>query len=93
MTSDVGGIHLPESLSGPCRCLRYRELKSTKVPKPTSRVRGQQKPFGVLGAQSQGGAFKDEVTDVAARPRSLKDRTSSFYFFCRSVGSTSFGCS
>ena len=33
MTSDVGGSHLPESLSGPCRWLRYRELKSTKVPK------------------------------------------------------------
>ncbi|MFN9900371.1 MAG: hypothetical protein ACK55Z_16585, partial [bacterium] len=46
---------------------------------PTSRVRGQRKPFGVLRAQSRGGAFQDEVTDVAARPRSLKDRTSSFY--------------
>jgi hypothetical protein len=33
MTSAVGGSHLPESLSGPCRWLRYRELKSTKVPK------------------------------------------------------------
>jgi len=26
MTSAVGGIHLPESLSGPCRWLRYHEL-------------------------------------------------------------------
>ena len=28
----MGGSHLPESLSGPCRCQRY-QLKSTKVPK------------------------------------------------------------
>jgi hypothetical protein len=27
VTSAVGGNHLPESLSGPCRCLRYHELK------------------------------------------------------------------
>ena len=33
MTSDVGYNHLPGSLSGPCRCQRYSELKSTKVPK------------------------------------------------------------
>jgi len=26
MTSAVGGSHLPESLSGPCRWLRYHEL-------------------------------------------------------------------
>ena len=33
MTSAVGGNHLPESLSGPCRCLRYHELKTHKVTK------------------------------------------------------------
>ncbi len=27
MTSDVAGSHLPESLYGPCGCLRYREGK------------------------------------------------------------------
>ena len=33
MTSDVGGNHLPESLSGPCRLLRYHELNTHKVTK------------------------------------------------------------
>jgi hypothetical protein len=30
MTSDVGGIPLPESLSGPCRRLRYHETNNSK---------------------------------------------------------------
>jgi len=33
MTSVVGCNHLPESLSGPCRCLRYHELNTHKVTK------------------------------------------------------------
>jgi hypothetical protein len=33
VTSAVGGNHLPESLSGPCRCLRYHELTTHKVTK------------------------------------------------------------
>ena len=35
MTSDVGGSPLPESLSGPCRRLRYHELNTHKVTKGT----------------------------------------------------------
>jgi hypothetical protein len=34
MTSDVGGIPLPESLSGPCRRLRYHETNNSKVQNP-----------------------------------------------------------
>jgi hypothetical protein len=33
VTSAVGGKHLPESLSGPCRCLRFHELNTHKVTK------------------------------------------------------------
>jgi len=33
MTSAVGGNPLPESLSGPCRRLRYHELNTHKVTK------------------------------------------------------------
>ena len=33
MTSAMGGSPLPESLSGPCRRLRYHELNTHKVTK------------------------------------------------------------
>jgi len=33
VTSAVVGNHLPELLSGPCRCLRYHELNTHKVTK------------------------------------------------------------
>ena len=56
MTSDVGGSHLPDSLSGPCRCLRYRELKSTKVPKDE---------VARTGSEAQGGIAK---TDSPVHP-------------------------
>jgi hypothetical protein len=36
VTSTVGGNLLPESLSGPCRCLRYHELTTHKVTKSQS---------------------------------------------------------
>jgi hypothetical protein len=35
MTSAVGGSPLPESLSGPCRRLRYHEHNTHKVTKTT----------------------------------------------------------
>jgi len=38
MTSAVGGNPLPESLSGPCRLLRYHELNTHKVTKSQSFV-------------------------------------------------------
>jgi hypothetical protein len=33
VTSAVGDNHLPESLSGPCRCSRYHELNTHKLTK------------------------------------------------------------
>jgi hypothetical protein len=38
VTSAVGGNHLPESLSGPCRCLCYHELNTHKVTKIRSPI-------------------------------------------------------
>ena len=43
--SAVGGNHLPESLSGPCRCLRYHELTDIKVSKGERRTEDSEEPL------------------------------------------------
>jgi hypothetical protein len=50
MTSAVGGSHLPESHSGPCRWLCYHELNTHKVTKRRSR---SGKSVGVKDASSK----------------------------------------
>ena len=41
MTSDVSGSHLPESLYGPCGCLRYHEIPTPKSKVHTNRQTGR----------------------------------------------------
>jgi hypothetical protein len=53
MTPDVGGIPLPESLSGPCRRLRYHETNNSKVQSlgDTLKTYSTSHSAGVCGAR------------------------------------------
>ena len=55
MTSDVGGIPLPESFSGPCRRLRYHETNNSKVQRRRRQLTvAENPPRRTEGVQRQG---------------------------------------
>jgi hypothetical protein len=62
MTSNVAGIHLPESLYGPCGCLRYRE-----IPTPKSKDAAQRASCPLATAQ------QDVSSSTAGAQRSVAE--------------------
>jgi hypothetical protein len=71
MTFDVGGIPLPESLSGPCRRLRYHETNNSKVQKsspPREQLHWQKPEFVLVLYSNRSCSNKTHSTSHERKP-------------------------